>query len=129
MHVGRCLSTVCWRSPTCAVDPGVLLMGAVNLLQRGAAAVQQVVLIACAVHLVQPDGAVSPPKCALLPPYIHRLPTVQLPADHLGVLLVPGVVTHRPPLSLQEHLHPPRAVSETPHQPQPWSTWKRREGH
>ena len=43
----------------------------------------------------------------------------QHPADHVPVLLVPGVVAHRPPAPLVEHLHAalmgPRAVHQ-PHQ-------------
>lgn len=69
-----------------------------------------------AVHVVQPDGALSLAKVS--PPWgRNNHPTVQLPAHHRSIWELPAVITHGSPLLVVEHFHSPSTTAWAVHQP------------
>lgn len=84
-------------------------MEAVVVSPRAGLAVKEGVLGASAVHLIQPDGIVAPPKMSPSGGR-QRCATAQLPADHCRIHQVPAIVTDCPPHVVVEHLHPPGAA-------------------
>ena len=66
-------------------------------------------LWAWAPDIVQPDGPAALAKAGTAGGRQGRA-TAQLSTHHLGILQIPEVITHRPPLALVEDLHSARAV-------------------
>lgn len=80
-------------------------------------AAQQRGLVALALEVVKEDVA-NALAIVCLPPGRHGMPTAQLPAHHLDILEVPGVITHCSPLGQEEHLHAAFAAVAAVHQAQ-----------
>lgn len=78
----------------------------------------------CAVHLIQPDGITSPAKASRARGCDCR-PAAQLPTHHLGMVQVPAVITHCPPLLLMKHLDPSGATVWAVHQPKHHWVWNK----
>lgn len=81
-------------------------------------ALGEVSFLPCAAHVVQPDGASSPPKPSRAGGREGH-PAAQLPADHRRISQVPAVIADRPPLVVIKHLDPPGTLTQTTHQAKP----------
>lgn len=89
---------------TRADDPGIFVVPTVVDRQAPVVALPQAGLTACALHIIQEDGARAVTKQAA--PWGHQgHPTSQLLAHHVGSRHVPEVVAHSSPGAVVVDLH------------------------
>lgn len=86
-------------------------------------AIDELALVADAVHVVQHDGARAVAKVGQLLGRDGR-PAAQLSAHHPGVVHVPFVIAHRPPQVVVEHLHAALATTVTIHHTDGRLSWR-----
>lgn len=100
---------------TGADDASVLPVPTVVGKPVGMGALPQVGLGPRTLHIVQKNGARALAKVGPSRGGDGR-PAAQLPAHHLGFLLIPQVIAHRAPHAFEIHLHSARAPSRTFHE-------------
>lgn len=93
-------------------------MGAVDVAVEEDGAVGQAGLVAAALDVLQPDLPAAGAEHRAVQGRLGQA-AAQLQAHHVGLVQVPAVVAHRPPLVVAEQLHPAGAPVVPVHQPDP----------
>lgn len=108
---------------TCTHNAGIFLVATV-VGSWHPWAVPKVVLVPGAVHLVPVDGPLARAEVQA-GQGLDGPATAQLPAHHVGILQVPGVIAHCPPPAMLLHLHASSTGTPTVHQTQHAVLWGR----
>ncbi len=106
---------MCHISLTCTDDSSVFVMAAVMLSPAQIEAVGQLLLTAAAVHVIQQYGSGTVGEVSQRFD-CDRRPTSHLSADHLSVVHIPVIITHRSPDGEVEDFHSALTAVEAIHQ-------------